>query len=122
MNIESEFNSRFADYGGVNRSQEEIGSTNGNAMFMQANPTHSVKKAMNFSKTNLKSNQKKAMFFAVMGSMAFVLYSREKKNKTKGDSRSLPHTLSQKQEEPEEDPLFQRFTSVVISKKKSNIE
>ena len=122
MNIESEFNSRFADYGGINRSQDENGSINGNATFIQTNPSINVRKQMNLSKMKLKSNQKILMLFVLVGGVVFVLYNREKKNKTKEVSKHIPSIQSLKQEESDEDPLFQKFTSVVNSKKKSTIE
>ena len=122
MNIESEFASRFADYSGVNRSQDEIGSVSDNAAFVRRNPQINTQKKLHFSKMNVKSNQTALLLFLLIGGIAFVMYSREKSKKTKGSTNQLLHTLSSKQEDPDEDPLFQKFTSVVNSKKKSIIE
>ena len=122
MNIESEFSSRFAEYGGMSRSQDENGSINGNATFVQTNPPKNFKNQMNLSRIKLKSNHKIFVLFVLIGGVAFVLYNREKKNKTKGVTKHIPSIQSPKQEESDEDPLFQKFTSVVNSKKKSTIE
>tara|TARA_Y100000746_G_C15228595_1_gene336442 strand:- start:194 stop:559 length:366 start_codon:yes stop_codon:yes gene_type:complete len=121
MDIESEFHSRFADYGG-SRGQDESISMSGDKTYVQnLAPVRTKKRVEDFLNMNSDNRKKVFMFFLATG-VAFLLYSRERSKKMTGKSKPMPTIQSQKPEESNEDPLFQKFISVDNSKKKSVLE